>query len=150
LERKSSSLTTERAEWTMTDVINEGNLVKELRKSFPELEAAYAAEQEKWHGEKVPSNYDVIGFVFKPRFKAEVEKRAITDFLTRSAAFLEGVSKSGDVGAINVIWIKIFEWLLTRPDDLKLLWPILGGNTKALIKDAAARWNSVASLPKNP
>ncbi len=132
----------------MTTSVNERNLIEELRKSFPELEAAYIAEEEKWHGEKVPSNYDVLGFVFKPRFKVEVEMGAVTDFLMRSAAFFERVAKSGDIEAINVVWIKIFEWLLTRPDGLKLLWPILGETTKALIKDAATRWNSLASLPE--
>jgi hypothetical protein len=133
----------------MTDTINEQNLIEELRKSFPELEAAYAVEVDKWHGEKIPSNYDVLGFVYKPRLKAELEKRAITDFLARSAAFIERICESGDVGAINVVWIKIFEWLLTQPDSLKLLWPMLGASTKGLIKDAAARWNSLESLPKN-
>jgi len=87
-----------------------------------------------------PSNYAFVGFVFKPQFKQELEKGALTDFLARSAEFIEQVCRSGDAEAVNVIWIKIFEWLLPRPTELRILWPALGEKTKLHIKDAASRW----------
>ena len=112
----------------------------------PELEARYK-EQVAASGEKQLSNYEVVGFIFKPRFKSELETGTITEFLRRSARFIESVCKSGDAEAVNVIWIKLFEWLLVHPLELRLLWPELGSATRAAISDAAQRWNSMAVLP---
>jgi hypothetical protein len=125
----------------MKDGVNERNLIEALRRAFPELEARYETEVGFWNGERTPSNYDFVGFVFKPEFRQELEKGTVTDFLSRSAEFIERVCETGDPEAINVIWIKIFEWLLPRPEKLKLLWPVLGEKTKAEIEDAASRWN---------
>jgi hypothetical protein len=120
--------------------INRGNLVEQLLIAFPELQAAYEREASKWSPPEIPTNYSVVGFVFKPRFREEVESGFITDFLIRSGDFFERVSRTGDSEAVNVIWIKIFEWLLPRSDSLRLLWPILGAMTTAAIEDAAGRW----------
>ena len=132
----------------MIEPIYERNLVDELRRTFPELESRYEEEVGFWNGERTPSNYDVVGFVFKPRFRQEIETRTITDFLKRSAEFIERVCETGDPEAINVVWIKIFEWLLPRPDALKLLWPVLGEQTKASIRDAASRWGYSLDYPE--
>jgi hypothetical protein len=113
----------------MMNLVNDKNLIPELIQTFPELEARYK-EEVLACGEEQPSNYSVVGFVLKPRFKAELEAGVITDFLQRSAQFIERVCKSDDPEAINVIWIKLFEWLLVRPVDLRLLWPEFGPATK--------------------
>jgi len=130
----------------MTAHVNEHNLAEELMRAFPELEDRYREEVVDCEGQR-PSNYAVVGFVFKPRLKAELETGAITDFLKRASQFIEQVCVSGDPEAVNVIWIKLFEWLLVHPPELRLLWPLLGPSTKAAIRDAATRWNSVAVLP---
>lgn len=130
----------------MTAYVNEHNLVEELMRTFPELEDEYR-EEVMGCEEQQPSNYSVVGFVFKPRFKAELETGTITDFLKRASQFIERVCESGDPEAVNVIWIKLFEWLLVHPPELRLLWPTLGPSTKAAIRDAATRWNSLAALP---
>ncbi len=127
--------------------INEQNLIAELMNSFPELEAKYKEEVAAC-GQERPSNHAVVGFVFKPRFKAELETGTVTEFLKRSASFLENVCISGDAEAVNVIWIKLFEWLLVHPWELHLLWPEFGAATRAALRDAATRWNSLAALPE--
>lgn len=124
----------------MTEEINEKNLVEQLRANFPELENSFKERAATYEGEKYPSNYEVVGFIFKPELKKELSKGELTGFLRRAASFIERVCKSGDTEAINVIWIKIFEWLLFRPKDLDLLWPEFGDATKECIKDAAQRW----------
>ena len=60
---------------------------------------------------------------------------------------MERVCVSGDSEAINVIWIETFEWLIHRPKELKLLWPVLGPATKSAIEDAAERWGKIGNLP---
>jgi len=54
---------------------------------------------------------------------------------------MERVCASGDAEAINVVWIKVFEWLIFRCKELGLVWPVLGPLTKATIRDAARRWS---------
>jgi hypothetical protein len=120
--------------------IDRGNLIEQLLLAFPELQEAYDREALEWEPTEAPSDYSVVGFVFKPRFRQEVESGRITDFLMRSAEFFERVCSNGDPEAVNVIWIKIFEWLLPRRNSLRLLWPILGVTTTAAIEDAASRW----------
>lgn len=124
----------------MSIPVTEHNLIEQFRLAFPELEAQYEARVQGWHGEGTPSNYEFVGFVFKPQFKRELQSRMVTGFLRRSAEFIERVCETGDPEAINVIWIKIFEWLLPRRNELKLLWPELGHKTKEKIKEAALRW----------
>jgi hypothetical protein len=124
----------------MTSRIDRRNLIEAFREGFPELESKYQEELEFWSGERAPSNYDFVGFIFKPQLKRELESGVITDFLSRSAEFIERVCDTNDQEAVNVIWIKVFEWLLPRPGELRLLWPVLGEKTKANIKDAACRW----------
>jgi len=122
--------------------INAQNLVEHLRVLFPELEGSYQKVMSEWEGER--SNYIIIGNVLQPHFVNEVSKGKISEFLGRCAAFVERVCKDGDTEAINVIWVRIFEWLIFRPQELKLLWPILGPETKANIRDAAHRWSEAA------
>src|SRR5262249_60350450 len=92
-----------------------------------------------WEGER--SNYIVIGSVLQPPFKEQLERGEITEFLRRCAAFMEKICNDGDIEAINVIWVRIFEWLLFRPKELQLIWPILGPATRGNLKDAASRWS---------
>ena len=127
--------------------VTKENLIEQLRVVFPELEEPYKAELQRWQGEQHPGNYDFLAFVFRPQFKKDLETRVITDFLRRSSAFFERVCTSGDLEAINVVWIKIFEWLIHRPKELKKLWPILGQATRAMIEDAAQRWGVTNNLP---
>lgn len=124
----------------MTSRIDSRNLIEAFRQGFPELEPKYQEELEFWGGERAPSIYDFVGFVFKPRFRRELESGVISEFLCRSAEFIECVCDTNDQEAVNVIWIKIFEWLLPRVVELRLLWPVLGEKTKANIKDAACLW----------
>ena len=124
----------------MTSRIDRENLIEAFREKFPELEPRYQEELEFWNGERAPSNYDFVGFVFKPQFTREVEGGVVTSFLTRSAELFEKVCDTSDHAALNVIWVKIFEWLLPKPDRLRLLWPVFGAKTKASVKDAACRW----------
>ena len=123
------------------DRINEKNLIEKLREAFPELEHRYRERVDDYKGERVPSNYTVVGFVLQPQLEEEVAKGERSDFLRRAALFIERVCSSGDPEAINVIWIKIFEWLIFRPKELRVMWPILGPATKENIKDAASRWS---------
>ena len=119
--------------------IDAHNLVEHLRVAFPELEDRYQEVMSEWEGER--SNYIVVGDVLQPRFLQEVAGGKITDFLKRSALFIERVCEDGDLEAINVIWVRLFEWLIFRPKELKLVWPILGPLTKANLRDAAHRWS---------
>jgi hypothetical protein len=82
-----------------------------------------------------------------PYFKWELAKGEITDFIRRSAVFIERVCTSGDIEAVNIIWLKIFRLLLSLPAELRRLWPVLGRATKAEIRDAASRWNLSECLP---
>ena len=134
--------------------IDAQNLVEHLRVTFPELEDLYQEEMSTWEGER--SNYIVIGSVLQPRFMSEASGGTITAFLQRSAAFMERVCEDGDLEAINVIWVRLFEWLIFRPTELTLMWPILGPLTKANIRDAAHRWSNAGryygrteNLPEN-
>jgi hypothetical protein len=83
----------------------------------------------------------------KPYLERQLDEGAGTEFQKRFAEFLERVCVSGDVEAVNVIWLKIFKLLLARPKDLKLLWPLLGPATRANIEDAARRWRLIGNLP---
>jgi hypothetical protein len=85
-----------------------------------------------------------------------VQKGKITDFLRRFAIFVEQLCADGDLEALNVIWVRIFEWLIFHPKELALMWPIFGPLTKLNIKDAAHRWSSasryygkVSNLPED-
>jgi hypothetical protein len=128
----------------MTEQINYANLTEQLRAAFPELEACYQERVDEYGGEGLPGTHEVVAFVFKPRLKEEVERGEITEFVRRSALFLERVFSSNDSKAINVVWVSILEWLIFRPKQLDLLWPVLGPKTKATIKDAARRWSNAA------
>jgi len=126
--------------------INQRNLVEQLRIAFPEIEERYQKELQAWENDP-PGDYNIVGFVFKPYLKEELAKGELTDFLQRLAKFMERVCTSGDVEAINVIWLKLFKLLLAEPEKLKLLWPVLGSATKANIEDAARRWRLIGNLP---
>jgi len=125
----------------MTEKINEKNLIEQLRLAFPEIEVSYQSRLGAYDGKRLPSNYEVVGFVFKPKLEDELSKGELTEFLRRASVFIERVCDSGDAEAINVVWIKVFEWLIFRPKELDLLWPTLGAMTKENIKDAARRWS---------
>jgi hypothetical protein len=126
--------------------IDEHNFIEQLREAFPEIEERYQKELQAWKGE-TPGNYNILGTVFKPYIKEELAKGELTDFLQRLARFMERVCTSGDVEVINVIWLKLFKLLLAEPENLKLLWPVLGPSTKANIEDAARRWKLIRNLP---
>jgi hypothetical protein len=122
--------------------ISEHNLIEEIRAHFPELEKSYQEELRKWDGQEgMPSNYIVVANVFQPRFAHELADRRPTEVLERCADFIEKVCTDGDVAAINVIWVKVFEWLIFRPSELKFIWPLLGPVTRANIREAALRWS---------
>jgi hypothetical protein len=125
----------------MEEQINDRNLIEQLRAAFPELESRYQERVAFWGGEIPPSNYDVFGSVFSPRFTEELEKGEITEFLRRSATFIERVCAAGDAEAINVLWIKVLERLIFRPKEIELLWTVLGPTTKATTREAARRWS---------
>lgn len=132
----------------MTSVqINSANLVHQLRIAFPELESRYEDQLQKYKGEGEPSNYEVVGYILQPRLKEALEKGEEGEFLVRAARFLERVCTSRDLEALNVVWIEIFEWLMQRPGELKVLWPFLGNATKSAMRDAAGRWGQKHNLP---
>lgn len=126
---------------------DEQDFIEALLRVFPELEDSYREELTAY-GDEFPGAYTVVGFVFRPRFRAELESGKVTDFLQRSARFFEDVCRFGDLEAINVIWVKLFEWLLVHPSELRLLWPEFGPWTKAELRDAATRWNCSSLLPE--
>lgn len=131
----------------MTEIkIDEHNLIDQLCAVFPEIEERYRKELQDWKDEP-PGNYNILGFVFKPYLKEELAKGELTDFLERLAKFMERVCTSGDIEAINVIWLKLFKLFLAQPEKLKLLWPVLGPATKSNIQDAARRWGLIGNLP---
>src|SRR4051812_13178390 len=93
--------------------VDRHNLIAEIRALFPELEESYQREVDKWKGEDgFPTNYIVVGNVLQPLFIREIERGEMTNFLRRCAAFMESVCIGGDVEAVNVIWVRIFEWLI--------------------------------------
>ena len=122
------------------------DLIGELRTTFPEIENRYQEELRSWEGE-TPGDYNVVGFVFKPFLRTELEKGTVSDFLRRLTGFLEEVCTSGDIEAINVIWLKLFKLLLAQPADLNRLWPLLGPATRLNLEDAASRWDMKRNLP---
>jgi hypothetical protein len=127
--------------------INRSNLVDQLRIAFPELERGYEDQLQEYKGKGEPSSYEVVGYLLQPRLKEALEKSEEGEFLVRAARFLERVCTSGDLEALNVVWIEIFEWLMQRPDDLRVLWPFLGNSTRSAVKDAAERWGQAHNLP---
>jgi hypothetical protein len=120
-------------------MITEDNLIHEMLAAFPELQDAYQQIVERM-GSDPPGRYTIVGETLAASVRRELAAGEITEFLRRSAVFMERVSVSGDDEAINIIWIKIFEWLIYRPKELKVIWSILGPATKAHIWDAAHRW----------
>lgn len=128
----------------MTSQLNEENLIARVRSDFPELEGAYQ-ERLQDHPEGEPlSAYEVVGWLLKPRLQQELAKGESTDFLRRSAELLECVSSTGDSEVLNVVWVKIFEWLIFRPNELEQFWPFLGPATRLRVSDAAQRWSEAA------
>jgi hypothetical protein len=126
--------------------ITEQNLIGQFLLAFPEVECSYQKEVESWEGE-LPGNYNVFAFVFKPFLKDELAKAGNEDFLRRFCSFMERACLSEDSEAVNVIWLKVFKFLLSDSVTLKRLWPLLGPATKSNIEDAAARWGKIGSLP---
>lgn len=127
-------------------IISQRNLIEQFRIAFPEIEERYQKELQA-SGNEPLGNYNMVGFVFKPYLNKELAKGELTDFLQRLAKFMERVCTSGDIEAINVIWLKLFKLLLAQPKTLKLLWPVLGPATRANIEDAARRWRLIGNLP---
>jgi|SRR5579872_640150 len=131
----------------MEDSINRENLIGRMREFLPEIEDLYQQsvnDLKRGSAPATPTNYEVVGFALRPCLQEEVSKGKITDFLRRFASFCERVCTSGDIEAINVIWVKIFEWLMFHPNELRLLWPILGPLSRSNIRDAAHRWSEAA------
>lgn len=127
----------------MKQKITKENLIECIRQTFPELEDRYQARVDFWKkSNSLPSEYDVVRSVFLPKFREELASGGITEFLQRSALFIDRVCTSGDIEALNVVWTELFEWLIFRPKDIDVLWPVLGAATKEKIKDAARRWSA--------
>jgi len=122
--------------------IDRHNLIAQIRAHFPELEESYQRECEKWEeDESLPTNYIIVGDVLQPYFIRELERGETSGFLRRCAAFMESVCLTGDAEAINVIWVRLFEWLIFHPRELEMIWASLGPATKSNIRDAARRWS---------
>jgi hypothetical protein len=122
------------------------NLVGKLLTALPELEKPYLERLKSYCGH--PGNYEAVFDYLRPALKEHIAKGGHTDFLRRSSSFIEQVCSSGDLEAINVLWIEIFEWLVHSPaGELKFLWPILGPSTKAKIKEVAFRRRETKNLP---
>jgi hypothetical protein len=135
----------------MMDVrIDSANLEREFVLAFPDLSEKYQEKLKTFGREKGEElgNYGVFGFVLEPRLKEEVARGVHTKFLERVATFIEKVCRSGDLEAINVLWLEVFRLLLDEPDGLKLLWPMLGDCSKKEIGMAAKKWGKKASLPR--
>ena len=130
----------------MVQTINETNLLDALRRALPELEQSYQDTMRSWSLDTTPGIYTMIGETLVPRLQEELEKGQVNDFLRRCALFLESVCSSGSEEAINVIWIRVFEGLIYSKRNLKLLWPILGPETKRNIRDAARRRSDAARM----
>ena len=121
------------------------NLVGKLLTAFPELEKPYVEEVKSYYG--LPGNYWVFAVILKPVLTEQISK---TDsaFVSRIAEFIEEVCTSGDIEAVNVLWIEMFEWLVhSQAGELKFLWPILGPSTKEVIKEVASRRRETENLP---
>ena len=54
--------------------------MEHIRTSFPELEKSYRAEEDWWNDKSATGNYSIVGFVFKPKFKEELQGGTWTDF----------------------------------------------------------------------
>jgi hypothetical protein len=122
------------------------NLIGNLLTALPELENSYLERLKSYCGR--PGNYEVVFHCLRPALEANIAKGVTTDFLRRSASFIEQACNSGDPEAINVLWIEIFEWLVHSPaGELKFLWPILGPSTRATIKEVALRRRETENLP---
>src|SRR4051794_21443536 len=118
----------------MDSPITEDNLIPEMLAAFPELQKAYRQLIEKM-GSDVPGQYTIVGQTLAAAVQRQLKTQEMNEFLHRSAAFMERVSVSSDEEALNIIWIRIFEWLIFRPKELRLIWPILGPATKDHIRD---------------
>jgi hypothetical protein len=127
--------------------INQTNIIEFLCASLPELEQPYKEYMKRPDVVQPPGMYGFFWFVLEPLLEREVGQKKITDFLRRFAEFMEQVCILGDIESINLIWVEVFERLIHRPEELRLLWPVLGSETKAKIEDAAARWGKIANLP---
>jgi hypothetical protein len=95
-------------------------------------------------------NYNAIGFVFMPRLEQVLASHTPTDFLRRAGAFIERACDSGDIEAVNVMYVEIFESLLPYREKLRLLWPHLGEKANAAIRDSASRWDAVPDRDRTP
>lgn len=125
------------------------NLVEEMLVVLPELDPAMSGEREFWGTcPQQPSAYQVFGFVLKPHLKSELLSQGLTPFVSNFLSFSERVCNSDDEEAINVLWIKIFEWLIHDPDALRKVWPVMGNKTRETIRDAAARWEVHTNIPE--
>jgi hypothetical protein len=127
----------------MNDVkITADNLIERILAHFPELQESYKQQQNTLEGaDGLPSNYLFVGNIFQPRIAQEITSGKITSFLKRCAAFIEQVCVDNDLEALNAVWIRIFEWLIFHPEELRTIWPVLGPASKANIRDAAQRWS---------
>jgi hypothetical protein len=133
----------------MMDVrIDHANLEREFVLAFPDLSEKYQEQRQIFGREKELGNYGVFAFVLKPRLKEEFARGVRTEFLERVATFVEKVCTSGDLEAINVLWLEVFRLLLDEPDSLNLLWPMLGDCGKKEIGMAAKKWGKTASLSR--
>jgi hypothetical protein len=128
--------------------IDRDNLEQQIWVAFPELESSYRKTLRDFGNAKKLGSYMAFGLVLKPRLIEELRKCQRTGFLERVGTFLEAVCLSGDLEAINVVWLEIFQWVVADTEQLKCLWPVLGEGTKKQARDAAERWGYAKNLPE--
>lgn len=143
------------ASWTLGAVktaagsgdITAKNLIGKMLLALPELEEPYLGRLKSHCGR--PGNYEAVFNYLRPTLKEHIASGKVTGFLRRSSSFIEQVCGAGDLEAVNVFWIEIFEWLVHSPaGELKFLWPILGPSTREKIIEIAHRRGETENLPK--
>ncbi len=130
----------------MEPQITKENLIELLRRALPEVEPGYQNLITGWTLERPPGAYTILGSILMPKLQEELAKGKVNDFLRRCSKFFEDVCRSGDDEAANVVWIRVFERLVFAPGELNLLWPILGPETRKVIRDAAHRWSDARRM----
>jgi hypothetical protein len=119
------------------------DLVRLGLERFPELVPRHARLFNEWAPD-VPGSYTIFMEIFRPHL-AEAINDADTALLMRYGTFFEDVFESQDTEAENVIWLKIFKWLLADHSRVSAFQGYMGKNTKTALKNAARKWN----LPKS-
>ncbi len=126
----------------MQNKLDQHNFTQHFLSAFPELKHSHAKESKDYADDGKTLGHYMATSLLNPRLEESV------DFLHRLAAFMEKVCDSEDDVAVNAIWIELFMPLTDQPDRLKLLWPILGSNTRRNITEAAKKLRREKGLPE--